>query len=82
MGSAEAIRPESVVTGTIPEPTIASLRAMVDKGDFHTALQSPTATDPRLVWISHHCRSVPPPAAANGAPVVGQVSIYFCIGGG
>ena len=67
-------------TGTIPAPTLTSLKAMVAAGDFHIAAQSPTTADPRLVWIAGRCRSIIGPRSTNAAPIVGHFAIYYCAG--
>jgi 4-amino-4-deoxy-L-arabinose transferase-like glycosyltransferase len=60
-------------TGTIPEPSLARLQAMIKAGDFHLVLQTRTASDPRLVWVAQHCRLLP--ATAQGE---NQFVPYFC----
>ncbi len=69
-------------TGTGPEPTLQSLETMIGRGDFHLVLESPTTTDPRLLWIAGHCIHVGKKQGvgpARGAPVF---AVYYCLGGG
>jgi 4-amino-4-deoxy-L-arabinose transferase-like glycosyltransferase len=68
----QEVLPIGGFTGTIPEPTLQMLESMIDAGDFHIVLQSPTTTDPRLVWIAQNCYS----ARKHGAS--GGFGIYFC----
>jgi hypothetical protein len=56
--SGQEVVPIGGFTGTAPEPSLRSLRAMIARGDFHLVTQSPTVTDPRLVWVVDHCLSV------------------------
>ncbi len=71
--SGEEVVPIGGYTGTIPEPSLAQLQSMIRAGDFHLVLQSRTATDPRLVWVAHHCVRLP--QTARNAP---QFVTYFC----
>ena len=43
--SGQEVLPIGGYTGTIPEPSLATLESMVRKGTFHLVLQSPSATD-------------------------------------
>jgi 4-amino-4-deoxy-L-arabinose transferase-like glycosyltransferase len=58
-------------TGTTPSPTLAQLKAMIRQRQFHLVLQTRTATDPRLVWITKNCQFLPNSAKA-------QFVAYFC----
>lgn len=58
-------------TGTIPEPSLAELQAMIARGDFHLVIEASTVTDPRLVWVADHCFPVP---ARPGA----SFPVYYC----
>jgi 4-amino-4-deoxy-L-arabinose transferase-like glycosyltransferase len=80
--SGREVLPIGGFTGTIPVPTLTSLKAMVAEGNFHVVVQSPTTTDPRLVWIAGHCRSIVGPRSTNAAPIVGHFAIYYCAGSG
>ena len=62
-------------TGTIPEPSLSSLQAMIARGDFHLVIQAPTVTDPRLVWVADHCFPLKPAAGAFGGL---RFVAYFC----
>ena len=63
--SGQEVVPIGGFTGTAPEPSLTSLRAMIARGDFHLVTQSPAVSDPRLVWVADHCFAVP--AAAQGS---------------
>jgi 4-amino-4-deoxy-L-arabinose transferase-like glycosyltransferase len=80
--SGREVLPIGGFTGTVPVPTLASLKAMVAEGDFHIVVQSPTTADPRLVWIAGHCRSIVGPRSTHAAPIVGHFAIYYCAGSG
>ena len=70
----QEVLPIGGYTGTIPSPTLASLQARIDQGQFHLVIQSSTATDPRLVWIAQHCLALPQPAGAGG-----RYHLYYCL---
>jgi 4-amino-4-deoxy-L-arabinose transferase-like glycosyltransferase len=53
--SGQEVVPIGGYTGTIPEPTLGELKAMIARGDFHVVVQSRTVTDPRLEWVARHC---------------------------
>ncbi|MGP8060043.1 MAG: ArnT family glycosyltransferase [Acidimicrobiales bacterium] len=78
--SGQEVLPIGGFTGTIPEPSLANLQRMVHQGRFHLVLQSPTTSDPRLVWIAHHCLSVPQPTGAGISPGP-RYAIYYCLPG-
>ncbi len=78
--SSQEVLPIGGYTGTIPEPSLAALISMVRSGSFHLVLQSPSATDPRLVWIARHCLPVPQPTG-RGAPSGPRYAIYYCLEG-
>ena len=62
-------------TGTIPEPSLSRLKAMISQGDFHLVIQAPTVTDPRLVWVAEHCVPLNGTARASGGL---RFVVYFC----
>jgi hypothetical protein len=64
-------------TGTIPEPTLATLRDLIRTGFVATFLQSPTTTDPRLTWIAGHCLNVTP--RASDQHTVLPLAVYVCL---
>jgi hypothetical protein len=64
-------------TGTIPEPSLATLQSLIQQNDVRTFIQSPTTTDPRLVWIARHCIAVT--KRQDPAPVL-PISVYYCLG--
>jgi hypothetical protein len=62
----------------MPEPTLATLRQLIDENFVRTFLQSPTTTDPRLTWIARHCLHIKPRPAGQRAVL--PVAVYFCLG--
>ena len=73
--SGREVLPIGGFTGTIPYPTLNALKLRIQLGDVSTFLQSPTSTDPRLVWIARHCLKIT--KATGPAPVL-PVSVYYC----
>ncbi len=74
--SGREVLPIGGFTGTIREPTLATLQRLIGTGDVATFLQAPETTDPRLVWIARHCIDVSRKAAARHAPL--PLAVYFC----
>ena len=74
--SGREVVPIGGYTGTIPEPSLDSLKAMISRGDFRLVVQSPTVTDPRLVWIAQHCIIVN--AGANATSTGLHFATYYC----
>ncbi len=74
--SGREVLPIGGFTGTIPEPTLAGLQHLIGRGYVATFLQSPTTTDPRLVWVARHCLNFSQRAATQ-RPVL-PVAVYFC----
>ena len=64
-------------TGTIPAPTLATLQNLIQTGQVATFLQSPTTTDPRLIWIARHCMNFTQRAA--GQHTVLPLAVYVCL---
>jgi 4-amino-4-deoxy-L-arabinose transferase-like glycosyltransferase len=58
-------------TGTAPAPSLAELESMIREAQFHLVLQTRTATDPRLVWVTNNCQFLP-----NSTK--DQFVAYFC----
>ena len=73
--SGQEVVPIGGFTGTIPEPSLSSLQAMITRGDFHLVIQAPTVTDRRLVWVADHCFPLKPAAGASGGL---RFVVYFC----
>jgi 4-amino-4-deoxy-L-arabinose transferase-like glycosyltransferase len=73
--SGREVLPVGGFTGTIPEPSLAALKNMIEIGDVHTFLQSPTATDPRLAWVARNCLTVT--KRPGSAPVL-PIGVYYC----
>ena len=78
--SGQEVLPIGGYTGTIPEPSLATLRSLVHTGAFHLVIQSRSPTDARLVWVERHCLAVAP-ATGTGVPagVVGRFAVYYCL---
>ena len=77
--SGQEVVPIGGFTGTAPEPSLTSLRAMIARGDFHLVTQSPAVSDPRLVWVADHCFAVPAGGAAAGQGSDGlRFAVYYC----
>ena len=73
--SGREVLPIGGFTGTIPEPSLPALKNLIGLGDVHTFLQSPAATDPRLVWIAGNCLAVT--KRSGPAPVL-PIGVYYC----
>ena len=73
--SGQEVVPIGGFTGTIPEPSLSRLQAMIAQGDFHLVIQAPTVSDPRLVWVANNCFPLKPAAAASGGL---RFVAYFC----
>ncbi len=76
--SGREVVPIGGFTGTMPEPTLATLQRLIDDNFVRTFLQSPTTTDPRLTWIARHCLHIKP--RPTGQRAVLPVAVYFCLG--
>jgi 4-amino-4-deoxy-L-arabinose transferase-like glycosyltransferase len=76
--SGREVVPIGGFTGTIPEPTLATLQHMIHGNLVGTFLQSPTTTDPRLTWIAHHCLHIR--TRSTGQRSVLPLAVYFCVG--
>ena len=76
--SGQEVLPIGGFTGTIPQPSLASLQAMIAAGDFHIVIEAPKVTDPRLVWVAGHC--LPLGGGRGGASAAGglRFAIYYC----
>ena len=78
--SGQEVLPIGGYTGTIPEPSLATLRTLVHAGAFHLVIQSHSPTDTRLVWIERHCLAVTP-TSGTGVPAAtaGRFAVYYCL---
>jgi 4-amino-4-deoxy-L-arabinose transferase-like glycosyltransferase len=74
--SGQEVVPIGGYTGTIPEPSLDSLKAMISRGDFRLVVQSPSVTDPRLVWIAQHCIILD--SGTNTTPTGLRFATYYC----
>ena len=75
--SGREVMPIGGFTGTIPEPTLATLQDLIRTGFVATFLQSPTTTDPWLTWIARHCMNVTQRASAQHAVL--PLAVYVCL---
>jgi hypothetical protein len=75
--SGKEVVPIGGFTGTIPEPTLATLQGLIRTGFVVTFLQSPTTTDPRLIWIARHCMNFSERAGAKRAVL--PLAVYVCL---
>jgi 4-amino-4-deoxy-L-arabinose transferase-like glycosyltransferase len=76
--SGREVVPIGGFTGTIPEPTLATLQDLIRTGFVATFLQSPTTTDPRLTWIARHCMNFTRRASARRTVL--PLAVYVCLG--
>jgi 4-amino-4-deoxy-L-arabinose transferase-like glycosyltransferase len=76
--SGQEVLPIGGFTGTIPTPTLAAIESLVRAGDFHLVIQSPSTTDPPLVWIARNCLPVAPPKGADVARGA-DFALYYCL---
>ena len=70
------VLPVGGFTGTIPEPSLATLQRLIGSGYVATFLQAPKTTDPRLIWIARHCIDVS--SRAGGQRAALPLAVYFC----
>jgi hypothetical protein len=71
----QEVLPIGGFTGTVPAPSLARLRQDIKQDQVRTFVQSPSVTDPRLIWITRHCIKVP---NAPGAEKALPISAYYC----
>jgi 4-amino-4-deoxy-L-arabinose transferase-like glycosyltransferase len=77
--SGREVVPVGGFTGTIPEPTLATLQRLISTNFVRTFLQSPATTDPRLVWVARHCLPI---GNRSGGPKPSlPVAVYYCLAG-
>ena len=74
--SGREVVPIGGFTGTIPEPTLATVQRLIRSGFVATFLQAPKTTDPRLVWVARHCLDVSNRAGGQHAAL--PLAVYFC----
>ncbi len=74
----QEILPIGGFTGTIPEPTLGTLKSMLARGDFHLVTQAPVVSDPRFVWIERHCLPVNPRTPSTTTPARLRFAVYYC----
>jgi 4-amino-4-deoxy-L-arabinose transferase-like glycosyltransferase len=72
----QEVLPIGGFTGSIPEPTVKQLAALVASGAFHVVLTAVRTHDPRTVWVAHHCLKLPTPAAKSDTVL--PVTAYYC----
>jgi 4-amino-4-deoxy-L-arabinose transferase-like glycosyltransferase len=74
----DEVLPIGGFTGTIPEPTVTRVRALVASGAFHLVLAGSSVTDPRIAWIAGHCQPLGAPSGRGVVPGAAPVLAYFC----
>ncbi|HEV2361969.1 MAG TPA: hypothetical protein VGS21_09730, partial [Acidimicrobiales bacterium] len=74
----QEVLPIGGFTGTTPAPTLQRIETLVERGDFHLVLQSPTPTDGRFAWISDHCISLGETKGAGALPGP-TFALYYCL---
>jgi 4-amino-4-deoxy-L-arabinose transferase-like glycosyltransferase len=72
------VEPIGGFTGSIPSPSVATLRRQVGSGELQTVI-TPVVRDPRVEWVRAHCALVPssPGGGVRNVPVPG-ISTYLC----
>ncbi len=75
--SGKEVLPIGGFTGTLHEPTLATLQRLIRTAFVVTFLQSPTTTDPRLTWIARHCINYTP-RGGNTRGVL-PLAVYVCL---
>jgi 4-amino-4-deoxy-L-arabinose transferase-like glycosyltransferase len=73
--SGREIIPIGGFTGTIPEPTLGGLKAMIELNQVHIFIQAPVTADPRLTWIARRCIKI---TKTTGPKPVLPVAVYYC----
>jgi 4-amino-4-deoxy-L-arabinose transferase-like glycosyltransferase len=76
-GSGQEVLPIGGFTGTIPEPSLASLQTMIAQRDFHLVIQAPNVSDPRLVWVADNCLALNR-GTASGTSSGLRFVVYYC----
>ena len=76
--SGQEVVPIGGFTGTIPSPTLATLQRLIRTSFVRTFLQSPTTTDPRLLWVSRNCLHIT--KRTRGQQSALPIAVYFCLG--
>jgi len=76
--SGREVLPIGGYTGTIPEPSLAALMAMLSAGDFHTVVQAPKVSDPRLAWVARTCLTIDPGTGPTTAAGALRFAVYYC----
>ena len=73
--SGKEVYPLGGYNGTGSSPSLKKLQAAIANREFHVVIESPKSTDPRYLWVAHHCLHVTGSAAP---PIVGGFGVYFC----
>jgi hypothetical protein len=73
--SGKEVYPLGGYNGTGSSPSLKQLQAAIANREFHVVIESPKSTDPRYLWVAHHCLHV---TGAAAPPIVGGFGVYFC----
>jgi 4-amino-4-deoxy-L-arabinose transferase-like glycosyltransferase len=76
--SGQEVVPIGGFTGTIPSPTLATLQHLISTNFVRTFLQSPTTTDPRLIWVARNCLHITQRAPGQKSAL--PIAVYYCLG--
>ena len=76
----QEVLPLGGFTGTVPEPSVASLAGLVSSGFFHVALVSSPAAAQSASWITRHCLYVGQPSGKSASALVPHLAVYYCSG--
>jgi 4-amino-4-deoxy-L-arabinose transferase-like glycosyltransferase len=76
--SGQEVVPVGGFTGTIPSPTLATLQHLISTNLVRTFLQSPTTTDPRLLWVARNCVHITKRAPGRKSAL--PIAVFYCLG--
>ncbi|HMD92866.1 MAG TPA: glycosyltransferase family 39 protein [Trebonia sp.] len=65
-------------TGTVPEPSLTALAAMVSAGRFRLALVTSPGVSESTSWIAGHCLPIGQPAGSSPSLIVPHLAVYYC----
>jgi 4-amino-4-deoxy-L-arabinose transferase-like glycosyltransferase len=77
LATGREILPIGGYQGGIPAPTSANLRARIAAGEVRLFLVPPVSSDPRIAWVSGHCKQL---AEHRAHPSATSLELYDCGG--